>query len=307
MKEWRLSCPSKTFILGEYLVLTKGPGIVVNTAPRFSLSVTVNKKQETLKGIHPDSPAGKLWAYHSDKLAPFSFVFIDPHKNSGGFGASTAQFLLMQKFLEHLDLIKQSTELHHLLVNYRQHAWDGQGYPPSGVDLIGQLHGNLTYYHRDANVLEKLAWNFPGYDFLLVRTTEKIATHLYLQTLSEIPAHRLYPIVQAGTLAIKTGKHDQFAQAIEDYAKTLAELNLVHPNTQKILQQIHQINGVVAAKGCGALGADVLFIMFKKAKYQIILAQLQQLGLTAVAINADISHGLSIEELTDELDCSRTL
>ena len=30
-----ISCPAKTFILGEYAVLDGGPALVLNTAPRF--------------------------------------------------------------------------------------------------------------------------------------------------------------------------------------------------------------------------------------------------------------------------------
>src|SRR5687767_13724525 len=103
MTSFQLSAPSKTFLLGEYVVLRGGPGIVLTTAPRFSLLAKsqIQNKIEVL-GIDLRSPAGKLIQQESDFYKKFNVEFVDSLNGLGAFGASGAPSLLISEPMEHL-------------------------------------------------------------------------------------------------------------------------------------------------------------------------------------------------------------
>ena len=97
MNQFILTAPGKTFFLGEYAVLDEGVGLLCCTKPQFKLIVKKDFSGEFL-GVHPDSPAG-LWVRQNQWiLKDFHLEFRDPHLGRGGFGASTAQFLLVYIF-----------------------------------------------------------------------------------------------------------------------------------------------------------------------------------------------------------------
>src|ERR1700722_11537200 len=100
-----LSCASKTFFLGEYSALVGGPAIIVNTAPRFQLHILNNEHPQNIicRGINAHSPAGKFLKEHWQELQYFGFEFRDPHLGHGGFGASSAQYLLCVAFITWLE------------------------------------------------------------------------------------------------------------------------------------------------------------------------------------------------------------
>ena len=78
-----------------------------------------------------------------------------------------------------------------LLSKYVSLAWNGQGSPPSGADLIAQRHGGLCFYHKAARKLEVLAWPFSDLSFGLIHTGNKLATHAHLQTLPSMDGSKL--------------------------------------------------------------------------------------------------------------------
>ena len=95
MKKIELSVPSKTFLLGEYVVIHGGPALVLTTEPRFTLYALLQKTQRQID-IHSKSPAGKWIEQHADFYQQYHLQFNDPHQSKGGFGASGAQFILLE-------------------------------------------------------------------------------------------------------------------------------------------------------------------------------------------------------------------
>ena len=90
-----LSAPSKTFLTGEYGVLAKGgQSLVVNTYPLFELHIAP-KGNRACWGIHKKSPAGTWIQNNPNDFEDIGITFVDPHQGRGGFGASTAQFLMV--------------------------------------------------------------------------------------------------------------------------------------------------------------------------------------------------------------------
>lgn len=282
-----LTAPSKTFLVGEYIALSGGPTLVLNTEPRFKLTAQHSDTKNPCKqqGMRASSPAGKLLKLFQEEFTGFQLSFQDPHKGTGGFGASSAQFAMVYT-------LKQLANKQHnidlavtpILNLYQQCSWLGQGLPPSGADVIAQINGEITFYHANQRCLEKLSWPFIDIDFCLIRTGQKIATHRHLSTLTTDAFHdkQLMNIALATHQALLNNHSTDFVHCIQGYGKRLEELNLVAEHSTQLLQQIIQHPHVLATKGCGALGADVILVLFELEHANSLLGWFKQLSLNVV-------------------------
>ncbi len=257
-----LSVPSKTFLLGEYLILGGGPALLVATAPRFSLKVS--DSPENQKSFHPESPAGLLLQKYPERN--LKFEFIDPHQSSGGLGASSAQFALVQAFSDPgMDLQKIYQSYRLLSVN--QDRFDR----PSGGDVVAQVNGGLTYFHPLQNRVEKAEWQFDDLDFSLFKTSQKLATHEHLKETRDRlvqfqKSDLLKPAQTAVDQALSSLKNRDaaaFVGAFRSFAAVLNELRFVSDLTKDLLTELKSRPEVLAAKGCGAMGADVICVLHK--------------------------------------------
>src|SRR2546428_1248481 len=86
------TAPSKSFFIGEYLALVGGRVLVAATLPQFEL--IVHSGQGRVRGIAAASPAGRWIATHPGFFNSTDIEFVDPHAGAGGWGASSAQFLM---------------------------------------------------------------------------------------------------------------------------------------------------------------------------------------------------------------------
>ncbi len=296
-----LNLPSKTFLLGEYLVLHDGPALVLNTEPCFQLQCAPGNS--ALNNIHPQSPAGKFYSAHQDLFTDWQLTFTDPHQNKGGLGASSAQFAalyLLQKLFSgnirqpqqtDINIFMQTLNIPHLLKTYQKYAWDQQGYPPSGADVVSQLYGGITYFAKSENMIESLVWPFQDLSFCLLRTGKKLATHEHLTSLNNLETETLDQIVQQGSIALVQANANAFCAAINAYAEALQVQNLVAEHTQQILNDLQHWPEVKAVKGCGALGADIVLAIcagdtkalkekFRTANYDVVTcSQAATLGI----------------------------
>ena len=97
MEQHSFSSPGKVFLLGEYAVLDGSEAILAAIGPRFELLEVDDSDSETFAG---ESPMGLLCRFARRLGAnEFSWKFSDPHAGAGGFGASTAQFILAYRSL----------------------------------------------------------------------------------------------------------------------------------------------------------------------------------------------------------------
>ena len=297
----KITAPSKTFLVGDYISLLGGPILVLNTEPRFQLLVTLQGQDEksvvtdTSAFFHPDSPAGKFLTQYASDFAGYHLTFFDPHQGAGGFGASSAQFVMLYALrAEILRCAQDDSES--LLTTYQNLAWSGIGPRPSGADCIGQMQGDIGYYHRAAGELTTLRWPFPEIDFCLLHTGHKINTHQHLQEISMdiIPAQDLEPLVFAAYAALNTANCVDFIAALSEYAELQKNLGLLAMTTQDLLPNILKKKGVLFAKGCGALGADVILVLLERAHSLSFAASMQRQGLRAVALGNETSEGLQL-------------
>lgn len=254
-----LSVPSKTFLLGEYLILSGGPSLVVATSPRFSMRVYDAK--EKVQNFHPDSPAGRLLQSQNH-----FFEFTDPYSSSGGLGASSAQFVLAQAFLD-----PQMT-WQNIYQSYRSQSSSENRYDrPSGGDVVAQVNGGISYFSPDKMQLEKSEWLFDDLDFSLFKTSQKLATHEHLKNTRERmlwfqksdlfkPANES---VELAFSSLKSRDSKLFTDAFRSFAAILNELKFVSDMTAELLAKLRANPKVLSAKGCGAMGADVICVLHR--------------------------------------------
>ena len=258
---WQINLPSKTFLLGEYLVLQGGPCLIATSEPYFQMQIFADKISHN--PFHPDSPAGKYYQDNIDKFHKQRIEFLDPHQGQGGFGASSAQFAGLYAYLNNLTTPIIFSDVKNLLATYHQYAYSGQGIKPSGADVIAQLTGNYCFYDPQNTILTSYEWPFSDIQNQFIHTGFKVATHEHLATCHTHDFSNLEPIVRQGMQAWLNSDSKPFIKSITDYQSALSQLGLSYSGTESLLEEYKNNPSILAAKGCGALGADVLLLLYK--------------------------------------------
>lgn len=283
-----LSVPGKSFLAGEYLALKGGPCLIFASKPHFELYA--QKGSGHVEGIHPESPAGKFLRDHQDFFSRHDLNFVDPHQGRGGWGASTAQFLtvfVLNEWRESCELeTLKSLSISRLLESYWKYAWGGTGLRPSGADLVAQYKGSLSLFEKRTGLVAVYGWTFSDIDFALIPTHHKLPTHEHLKTLQDFDESGLEKALAILRGALQAGRSDEFVAGVRANAQALADLNLVATHTKEMCREILQQPGVLAAKGCGAMGNDVIFVVYEKK---------HQDAFKNFVTSKDLTHGLEIQ------------
>lgn len=250
--------PAKTFLLGEYAAVAEASAIILTTTPCFELSLT---SKENLVGIHPQSPAGLWW--HQQKYPGAGLSWYDPYAGRGGLGASSAQFLA--SYLAGYSIQHQKPDLNSMLQAYYQSSWNGKGLRPSGYDVIAQSQQGCVYINKHNKIIHCSNWPFPDLSFFLIHTGVKLATHYHLQD-TPLPTQIEYlsTLVDMGKQAFAQQDSQKIITCVTRYQKKLTELNLITEHSLHLIKQLKRHPEVLAIKGCGALGADILLILTTK-------------------------------------------
>jgi len=295
-----LTIPSKTFLLGEYLALEGGPALVANTTPRFALEVlpTTEGAQATTTGLASLGPAAKWLQANQAVFAKSQLSFNDPHQGQGGLGASTAEFVALAYAKQLLSAEPAPFDPFNLLPEYQQFAWCGKGPPPSGIDVIAQSVGGITFVDKNTQTAEALTWSLPDMDFCLLRTGHKIATHTHLEALGKFPTTTFRALVEQALAGLQQQDSQLLVTAIKDYAQVLAQCQFVLPQTATLLHALMQQPFVLAAKGCGAMGADVVLVITSTENRSDLAIWAKLQGLAVIANSDDITIGIKHENKT---------
>jgi mevalonate kinase len=289
--ELELEIPSKTFIAGEYLALEGGPALIANTEPSFKLRV--KEKPTETNPFHPESPAGQLWSKNKSFFSKYSFNFEDPHSGKGGFGASTAQFAFLHALFQMQDSAWTEApieiDIHQTWADYRE-ICSNSGILPSGADLIAQLTGGLTFFDRSMGRVEMYHWPFTNLNMILIRTDKKIATHEHLKIRPQFESdgfRSAMALIETGLSKIDS---ELFIEGVLAFSKELNKFGLVAESTKDLLKQLSEVP-VAAAKGCGAMGADVIALFCESEELETVKAFLNLKKLEVVATSNDLSKG----------------
>lgn len=283
---WRI--PAKTFLLGEYAALQGGPALVLTTKPCFEIGLS-SESNPTVSdaSIHPESPAGRFWA---NANMPSQLTWCDPYDGIGGLGASSAQFLgaYFAYLLEH----KLPFTHEALLEAYWRVSWsEGVGVRPSGYDVLAQAESGCVYLHRNQAEQAVYAWPFNDLDFILLHTGEKLATHHHLQAMRlTAMMEELSETVLLGQQAFEQANSTQLIQAVNTYYQQLDALSLVAEQTQEQRTHVMQDADVLACKGCGALGADVLLLLVPSHRCMGLVERLSLAGRRVLATTGDLYY-----------------
>jgi mevalonate kinase len=265
--------PSKTFLLGEYLALKGGPALIALTNPSFSIDPN--------KTLHPDCMAAKFWT----KLTktPCRWGLNDPYQGKGGLGASSAEFLLAYQ-----QLYGNFKNLQHLHQCYLECASPNATQKPSGYDVLAQTSNACAVVETNPISVTSLPWIFSDIGFFLIHTGKKLKTHEHLQKGLEISHwQQMAKATEQAILGLESNQADLFVQAILSFAQCLSRSGFVASHSQILIEQF-QSEPILAVKGCGALGADVIFIVYEKQYKAYLKEKYLAKGLDILATEADL-------------------
>ena len=93
--------------------------------------------------------------------------------------------------------------------------------------------------------------------------------------------------------ALRNRDPARFVEAMRGYADELERQSLVHPDTLALLQRLDALPGVLARKGCGALGADVALAIVRADSAQAFVSAIER-EMAAPVGRAQLSEGLTI-------------
>lgn len=290
-----MKIPSKTYLLGEYIVLDSGPCLILNTPPCFTVNIHFTQKGQVPKpSFHPQSSAG-LWLQKNAHFFVHAQIdFFDPHQGKGGFGASGAEFLAV--YTAQYGIEKNIDWLEKMLESYWGVVEATNGILPSGADLVAQgcgsedldpqsdvsLPSSIIYWHRAKKQLDHLNWSFPDLSYCLIRSGYKCPTH---QNIKKIPNHivnEMSQVVEEGYKAFQSKNAAHFVDAIKNYADWMKKEGCLFTKTEEMIQFLYRSGFIEVAKGCGALGADVILVLLRPEKMPAFLAWLEEYQIIPV-------------------------
>lgn len=281
---WQI--PAKTFLLGEYAAIAEESAIVLSTSPYFELSFSNEKQNEKQSAIHPQSPAGLWW--QKQGLISHHMIWKDPYLEIGGLGASSAQFLASYLASNHLH--NRPSSLKEMLEGYYQVAWSGSGLRPSGYDVIAQSQQGCVFINKKKRQLQAYHWPFQDLSFLLIHTGVKLATHHHLQN-TALPSeiNRLSTLADRARVAFDESNSMELIYTINQYHNELSQLNLVASHSMNFINELKTNPEILAIKGCGALGSDILLIITSRSKKSCVTESLGSQKWTVLACEDDLT------------------
>ena len=291
-----ISCPAKTFVIGEYAVLDEGPAIVFNTSPRFVCRIQKSSKKSSLfDSMSKNSPSGQWIKKNPKDFQSVQLEWIDNYHKKSGLGFSSAQFNILYAYTfilrqGNIDQIKPQK----VWRSYRSLKFDG--FLPSGADIITQWVGGVTVFEQKPLHVETLISPLPDLKCLILRTGESFPTYQYLKNLKIADVSDLKKIAKWGVMAIKQRQEEAFLSAVNDYRIALQKQGYTTKKSIEILDRLKKVKAIKALKACGAMGAETLIVFYKKEDEEEVKQEVSFLEL--VASSQQLTYGLSFHKLT---------
>ena len=293
-----ISCPAKTFIIGEYAVLDGGPAIILNTSPRFICRIQKNSTAGKIN-MAENSPAGQWVKKQAQDFQSVQLNWSSQYENKGGLGFSSAQFNILYAYSfilrdGHIDQITPQEDWR----SYRNLKFEG--FIPSGADIITQWVGGVTVFEQSPLSIETLTSSLPDLDCIVLRTGDYFETHKYLKNFKLTEVSDLKKIAQLAVTAMKQKEELAFISAINDYRKAIKRKNYITAKSDEILSRLEKIKAIKALKACGAMGAETLIVFYKKQDKEEVKKEIS--FLETVATSENITYGVSFQKITKNLE-----
>lgn len=278
--KWKF--PAKTFFVGEYVALYGGPAIVLTTTPCFEVNLS---NHPGLHDIHPNSPAGRWWGKQAE--LNYGLEWSDPYQGRGGVGASSAQFLgayYASAFIQNKVITQQN-----MLEDYIDSSCQGVGKAPSGYDVLAQSMHGCVYINRKEAIYTSYTWPFKDLAFILLHTGKKLPTHQHLQDLKPLNGiDVLTHIVELAHKAFEFVIRKDLIEAVRAYHQQLLAMNLLASHTVLAIEELQKQDNILAIKGCGALGSDVLLLLVPSDTLEKNALQLSQQGWMVISTSDNL-------------------
>ncbi len=277
MMKWLI--PAKTFLLGEYAAIQGHSAMLLTTTPCFEFGLGEKPGSER---IHPDAPAMRWW--NKTGLQHQAYYWIDPYQGLGGLGASSAQFV--GAYCASHALLNQPLCIENIIADYLTCMDHHMGLKPSGYDVLAQMYEQCVYINQNNHQQQVYNWPFSDLNFILLRTGQKLATHEHLKNSTPTTSlEALNPLVHRAKLAFESKNSALLVDAVNQYHQALLQMNLVSTHSLDKIQELKHYSDILAIKGCGAMGADVLLILVKPEKSHHLIESLTQEGWKIIASN----------------------
>ena len=289
-----ISCPAKTFILGEYAVLDGGPALIMNTAPRFICRLQKSPGPHS-SSLPDNSPAGQWALKNKQDFQSTQMDWFSAYGQKGGLGFSSAQFniLYAYSFILREGAIDQISP-REIWRSYRSLQFEG--FMPSGADVISQWVGGVGVFEQNPFSVETLTSSLPDLHFLILRTGEHFATYRYLKDFKLGDVSNLKRIAEEGIKAIKKQDEEAFVSAVNDYRRELERKHYLTAKSRDILEKISHIKAVRAFKACGAMGAETLIVFYSRKDEEEVRRKTS--FLECVADETRLTYGVAFQKLT---------
>ncbi len=276
--------PGKTFLLGEYAALVGGSALGLATRPGFEVSyeTDTNKSlQQFCSLFTPGSPAAAAYNAHPELQIRFKDLV-----KFGGFGKSTAEYLSV--ILPTLNHMSDFTAIRN---EYKKIAREA-GSAVSGVDLAIQIFGKVLHFDATTQSFASYPWKYTNLEFLLVATGVKVKTHEHLHQL-DLSKLKNFPAVSDRLIQqCLNGDKNDLIEAVNEWHLFLKSNKLVHEHSANLHAALISNKEILAAKPCGALGADVILILCDAEKASHVKNIVSNMGLVTVAESKDLCDGV---------------
>ena len=289
-----ISCPAKTFVLGEYAVLDGGPALIMNTAPRFICRIQKSAGSR-LPLLPENSPAGQWILKNPQDFQSTQMDWFSAYGQKGGLGFSSAQFniLYAYSFILREGAIDQISP-REIWRSYRSLQFEG--FMPSGADVVSQWVGGVGVFEQNPLSVETLTSALPDLHCLILRTGDHFATYKYLKDFELGDVSQLKRIAEEGIQAIKKQDEEAFVSAVNDYRRELERKHYITKKSKALLEKISRIKAVRACKACGAMGAEILVVFYSAQDEEEVRREMS--FLECVADETRLTYGVAFQKLT---------
>ncbi len=156
----------------------------------------------------------------------------------------------------------------------------------SGADLVSQVTGGIAVWDGAQDHMRRFEWPFSDLSMSLFKTGRKLATHEHLASSVE-NQRRAWPEsvrerglgstrdpgfdaafeadmrewLKEAIQSLATSDADRFTASVRGTGRLLADSGRLANHSQNILDQLSDVSQVRAAKGCGAMGSDVILVL----------------------------------------------
>lgn len=286
MSSWQI--PAKTFLIGEYVAIHGGPALVLTTKPCFEVTLEPGEQDE---GLLLGSPAEYWLSNH--RLPNHALAWRDPYEGIGGVGASSAQFI--GAYLASCRMLSVEPSHKVLLDAFYQSSWNGEGVRPSGYDVLAQTQNQVVYIHRNQGIMQANPWPFDNLGFVLLHSGQKLATHYHLQGLRmQDSLDDLIQLAEQVCDAFLEKNQSSFIEGVNHYQEMLFARSWMARHSASQIEEFRRHPSILAAKGCGAMGADVLLLILAKQAIPEFVAECTACDWNVLATDADLFNDMPL-------------